>query len=728
MRSGVIGHFSLWDQSGLGRPNALASVNPLLFMILCVGWIVGPIIGAKVAIAAATVVSALSATYCARRTIVNTALGSMLAGILYGTSPVIFNKIAAGQVTFWYAYALLPLIFERARAAQDGDRRAVLWVALLCALTTIQPQFAAFSLIVIVAATFPFARRRRTLMILMTAAAAMAVALAPTAWALLSARGDILAQYAWPVQTWERMHSTSVRSALLTSQYIIPYYETALHGSPWFAAAAAAAGVLGILTTLRTRDGPALLSLVLLGIAFTTGTVGPLRPLWAWMFANVEPAAFFRELYNANALLSLAYALGAAAATRTALFGRLAACALVIFSAMPIVLGTLGRAVPNVVDNDVSFAAQIAERPPGRILYLPSLAPLVRNGHEPGGVDVLAVGDPMHPPTSEYPPQFPLTTIGIAGGLGDPWWLHLLEKISVVGIVSRPNLHSEIDLNTAGTRSARGWAFNATRSRPIAEFAQRAATQAISFRSFQPGVVGLADAGGSLPEQGVAQRIIVPNASVQTDDPTKDWVPLDRWRSDAPDTANALAQGVITTSRTPLTILMPPGSWWLLASSSTPLILNDGEHTRSVSAPFAQWIPFRSSSGRLTIRSSGDRAAVYRVASGKSTLPRGPFAQGIGVSTTRPWPWIARMQLSRAPEHRALLIFRERFSAGWRVHGARTLWHGMADSYANAFLVDGPNTAISIVYEPQAVFFVLATLTLLAYAATLVAIARIKPA
>jgi len=727
-KSGIIGHLSLWEQGGLGRPNALASANPLLLILSGSSWFLGPIVAAKIAIAGAAILAALSATFCARRTIANGHLGPALAGILYATSPVIFNKFAAGQVTFWYAYALLPLIFERARAAGRGDRSAMISTALLCALTTIQPQFAVFSLIALISAAFPFENPRRAAQLFVMAVGGIAVALLPTAWALFSSRADILAQYPWPVQTWERMHSASPGLALLTSHYIIPYYESALRGNLQFAQAAAAAGLLGILLTVRRRDGQALLILLIAGLLFTTGTAGPLRALWSWMFAHVEPAAFFRELYNANALISLAYALGAAAACRALLIGRVAAAALVAFSAVPIVLGSLGFVVHNVVDDDPSFAAAIGAMPPGRILYLPSLTPLVRNGREPGGVDVLAVGDRMHPSSSEYPPQFPLTTMSVSGNPRDAWWQHLVDKMGVVAIIGRPNLRSEEDLGSAGTRAATTWIFASWAGRPLAELAARATSQKTSYRIDDHEAVQLTDQHGLLPETPGKPEVIVPQASLQTDDPSKDWAPLDRWRASAPDPATSLGAGVVTSSRAPLTIRVPRGSWSVLAQATPSLIIIDGGAARRIVARSATWIPLHASGTTVTISSDGGRAAVYRVASGAGNVPLGPFAAGQLGDALRKWPWEASLRVRRLDRGAALLVFRDRYSSQWRIEGARTLWHGIADGYANAFVLSDVEPVLHVVYAPQARFFMLAALSSLAYLIALLAIVRFQRA
>jgi hypothetical protein len=61
------------------------------------------------------------------------------------------------------------------------------------------------------------------------------------------------------------------------------------------------------------------------------------------------------------------------------------------------------------------------------------------------------------------------------------------------------------------------------------------------------------------------------------------------------------------------------------------------------------------------------------------------------------------------------LIFRDRYSPGWRVSGARTIWHGMADGYANAWLVEDVRANVSLEYGPQDVFAWLCGIVFLGY-------------
>lgn len=723
---GFLGHLSVWQSAGLGKPNPLASANPLLVLFAALGWIFGGVLSGKIALLAPMVIAAAAATYCAQRTVAVHPVGALLAGGSYVSSPVIFNKIAAGHVTFWWAYALLPLIFERTRAAAGGNRSAPLTIALLCALATLQPQFAVFSLLAVAAAALPFSNPKAGLGALAAAAGGTVIGLLPTGWALLAAQRDLLAQFPRPVAEWEAMHSASFATALLAHHYIIPYYERAFGGSVFFAQCAAAAGLLGLLICLRNRNGAALAFLLVAGLTFTTGTLGPAGSLWRWVFDHFEFAAFFRELYNASVLVAFAYALGAAAAFRGPLVLRVVVAALVVAAASPMLLGKIRFAVHNVVNDDPSFSAAIAQRPQGRILPLPLLTPAARNGSEPGGIDGFAPRDERHPTLSEYPMQFPLMTVALTGTFRDRWWTGLIEKAAVVAAVTRPDVRSDGAVtNSLGTAAAGTAMFVPINGRPLVEFVKRTTSQALSYKQMDPESTALSSALGPLPERGSDTRVITPQASLVTDDPRMGWVPLDRWRAVAPDPASSLSDGVVTSSSQPITMTLPPGEWWLLAQSQGVLMLQEGERVRALRLPSAQWIALGKRGGTIRILSRGSRAAVFRVARGMSALPVAQAMPSIDAFA-RATPWSVSVRLRGPTRGTALLIFRDRFSPAWEIRGARTLWHGIADGYANAFLIAPAGAGITIFYAPERVFLLLSSLTWLAYAAAIAKVFQMR--
>src|SRR3989337_4097796 len=68
---------------------------------------------------------------------------SVISGLFYITTPVIFNKVAAGHVPYIVAYALAPLVMACfVKYAHESKTKYLLITGLLVAFATIQIQFA----------------------------------------------------------------------------------------------------------------------------------------------------------------------------------------------------------------------------------------------------------------------------------------------------------------------------------------------------------------------------------------------------------------------------------------------------------------------------------------------------------------------------------------------------------------------------------------------------------
>ena len=68
---------------------------------------------------------------------------SVISGLFYATTPVIFNKVAAGQIPYTVAYALSPLImFYFIKYTNEFKTKHLIITSLLLAFATIQIQFA----------------------------------------------------------------------------------------------------------------------------------------------------------------------------------------------------------------------------------------------------------------------------------------------------------------------------------------------------------------------------------------------------------------------------------------------------------------------------------------------------------------------------------------------------------------------------------------------------------
>ena len=226
-----------------------------------------------------------------------------------------------------------------------------------------------------------------------------------------------------------------------------------------------------------------------------------------------------------------------------------------------------------------------------------------------------------------------------------------------------------------------------------------------------------------LPGEGGPTQAIVPASTLRTDDSNEDWVSLDRSRSFSPDPAATIGDGVVTVSERPLKIAVPDGQWWLLAQARGVVRLEQRGFDSDMRLVGPTWVPLAPSPGTITVRSLGGAAVVYRIARGSSDVPAAPFGSAKVLKVTRSLPWSVSVDVGSRSGDQFMLIFRDRYSDAWRISGARTLWHGIADGYANAFLLTELRQNIRIYYAPQDTFLALTVLCWLIYASSISAVA-----
>jgi len=347
------------------------------------------------------------------------------------------------------------------------------------------------------------------------------------------------------------------------------------------------------------------------------------------------------------------------------------------------------------------------------------LTPLARNGNQPGGVDLFAPHNPRHPALTEYPMHFPLTGLALSGSFDDPWWKSWVETTGAVAAVVRPNYRSDQGGVSVGTAAGHSWSFMPLSGRPQIEFVENTRPLPLSFKSAAAGDVMLSTPLDPLPGEGGPPSVIVPIPTLTTDDPSDDWVSLDRSRIVAPDPASTTRDGVVTVSERPLQITVPDGQWWLLAQSRSVMRLEQRGFASEVRPVEPTWVPLSPSPGTITVQSIGGAAAVYRIARGSSELPMPPFGSAVVRKVMRTLPWSVSVDVGNRSGDQFMLIFRDRYSDAWQISGARTLWHGIADGYANAFLLTELTPNIRIEYAPQRTFLALTLLCWVIYGMTI---------
>lgn len=695
------------------------------------GYLAPAIAADKVIVGAAFLCAAIFAAFAIRRTVNRSTWACVAGSIAFVCSPVLFNKLGAGHVGFWYAYALLPIIYERSVAVARGNRAAVPSLAIVTALSSLQPQFVVFDFFV----AFSVAVSERTVRAWMGPVTVFFAALfgnSATIFAILSSGKSLIYHVPTPVGYWDIAQSTPLPWALNLAHYLAPYYEQVPYSTvgAW---AITLGALLGWALRFRSRVTGASLSLAVIGLLVLTGTLGPAGPIWTWMFQHVWASTAMREFYNGGAMVSLAYALAIAQGVG-ALHPRaaIAVPTALIAACFPLLGGGVGRVMPNAVpprywQRDLQALKRV---PPGKVLALPSLVPLLNDGLPVGGMDAFAIRDATHGSTTEYPMLFPLTAITFGGDVGRTWWRRVLKVADVTSIQSRPNMMA------AEPTARHSWGgisrppyglFELNPSRQAFFFA-RAFPMTLSYKDLPTDGIGLSTAVGPLPGKGGSVHIVIPNPSRIYDDRDRAWVDYGRWRFRAPHPEDAVADGVLTASNVPLVVVasaLDRPSVLLSAHGTVRLRCRSGWQ-QTITLNSTEWYALGEKCGILTVRVRNGTAVVERVAEGTAVVPRGHFKQPHIIEETRPWPWEIDIRLSRSQPAPTMLVFGERYSDNWKVEGAQVLWHGVADGFANAWEIESVSTRLRLVYTPQRLFNALSAVAVFGYVGCLIAFVTMR--
>ncbi len=704
--AGITGHVSAWNSQGLGFPNALASANLINLILPLPAIFFDSGIALRIALIAAFAAGAVGTTLASARIMEAPPWAACAAALVYSTSPILFDNLGAGHIGFWYAYAMVPfavwLSFESVRTGPSLSY--LLGLCLLASFITIQPQFAAFGLCATIAGGL-MANPRRLWIPASAFLIGALVSLMPVFIALNGARGHLDLLYPRPQIGWERLLSTPWPDVIWITNYVVPYYARSNAAGVPYLEVFGIIALLSIAAVRPLRYAVALAFLPLVGIFFATGVLGPAHALWWSLYAHFYPATAFRDASNGASLIALAYALILAASWRRAYIAA-PLVVLVIAAFAPLLFGGATTIVRNVLlPRESAIRAEVAALPPGRIASTPLAAPVIYNG-TPGGIDVAAIADANHPSLAEYPTLPPLTTIAAADRFDRPWVADALSRMGVVALVERPDFWSGDSVRqgvqqhitqVAGVRTIR--------SDGLVSFARASTDEPLTYKNVLPaGVTGLDSPDGPLPPQGANEPALVQEFQSLTlgDDPATGWALLTRWYT-LDRSESTIGQGAVTESSAPLSVPLADGEWWLLHSSGRLNVVSGAAHKLLPATATPRWDAVHSD-GRIVLRSIDREAVVYRLARGREgNIPVRRFSPATWGYASRS-PWRTDVQARSKAQGPWLLVFRTRYSPGWRVEGATAVWHGMADGYANAFVLTALPSQFTIYYEPQKAF------------------------
>jgi hypothetical protein len=437
--------FSPWQRAADGHGSAYPQFYPyyLAAVFCCVA--LGPVLGLALFVALIVVVTVYATDALLRAIGGKHHPGARVALLLISVAnPVWLNAVVAGHLKLVLAgafatWAIAQAWTPRLRAARAG-------IAL--AMTAVQPQI--FVLTALVAIGLRLARRwpigpsARSLAIAATMVVPLLIPLvSPDA---VQPLGQLSARYEWQMN-----QSQALPDALRLTDYLARYAENRLDGTTlglWYFLPLLA--VLGL--ARAPREAAPLGILAVLILTFTTSFHTPLAPLAAWVFAHYAATTTFREMYNADVLLLIAYlGLGALALRAGATYPRNIAAHAVAAVAVVASLLTLphvstGLPTFTVTATTTNIVTEVAHIPGNdRYLVLPAAYPVHPPGVESAGFSPFLFGIGSHPTALSPTPDAALLHTYADIRERSPRAADDLRRLDVVSVSSIPRWRSGID-------------------------------------------------------------------------------------------------------------------------------------------------------------------------------------------------------------------------------------------------------------------------------------------
>ena len=681
---------SAWEPEGLGHANPFVSANPVTFFALGLGALAGGELALRVYLLACLVLAGLGAARLARRC-GGASFAAPLASGVYVLSPVVANKLGAGHTAYLAAYAALPwLAASFAHALNGGGRRALCRAIAWAACTAAQPQFLAFSTIVVVALALAHPRRGRALGAAAAVVVALALADAPSLVAALGEHAGFAYTVAAPNASWERALSAPWWQSARMLGYVVPYADRAYAASAVLSVALALlalAGWAGLVARAPAAIGVLLAALA--GEAIAPGYGGPLAPVLDAFFAHVPGAATFREFYHAEALVALGLAAGVA---RLGSRGALPAIALSALGALALCAPLPSRAeflAPRTIPASVASAraAVLRDAPSGRYLPLPYRMPIALGDSPRSGVDVLAALPGDHPSAAEYGATPELDALaGLVAARDVRAARRIASALELTGLSLRTGLRSESDLardvsGGAAIRARARAAFDDLDAYPRALPVVRHGTFAALVLPRRSRVVSANERWSSIPRDATdvdvpyaAPALTFPN---RTGTPRDGWVPAQRWRWLRARWADLLD---------PLAVTLGPSTLGVDARAGVPLLVFSSDPIE-ICTPACR----TERAPRVAFDARGDTRVIAHGPAALAIASRRVAPGGVMriASTRLVSPWLG--QAVTLPEGDTLVTLATRYDDGWVLVGARGL-HVRANGYANGWIVRSRNS------------------------------------
>jgi len=320
-----------WNWNGLGSPQVYPFADYLVTALATFAIAIGAKAILLLYLSVILAVAGAGMGALARILGIRSRLAISASIVTYSTSPVLFNKLAAGHMYYLIGYALLPTIIALLARLRHIDWRVGTPVlALTLAASISQAQFIVFDFLALacwLAIRNRRLHRREVGAIALAALLALTIQAYPLVGLVAPQSGFILAHQHATI-AGVASESVSIQDLLMQDGYPPGYFRRVREASwqvEWAALATGSLAILGWLSaifriaTQRARNPRFdVEALVLVGAIFgigaglVLGLNGPAAPLLAYVFVHVAAASILKELYHVMVLVSLGYAAGIA--------------------------------------------------------------------------------------------------------------------------------------------------------------------------------------------------------------------------------------------------------------------------------------------------------------------------------------------------------------------------------------------------------------------------------
>lgn len=377
---------SAWSSANLGESKFFFPTYLLDLIFGLVGYlgVTGALVS-KVLVFGAPLVAGLTLYSFARRLVSNPG-AAFAGGLLYATTPILYDKLVAGHLGYLIAYAIAPLyLAELVLLEQKPSRQTLAKAVLIFVAASVQIQFAAMLMgFALIFALLGPNRRQVFRLIGWSILAFMAVHapwLAANLGTITTQARELAGDAA--VLQWIQSLSSPLGSTLRLASAVLPYFLNQVKDLSWWHLVSGLffAGLMVSPRFVKSRLASFFALTALLGVFLAKGTSAPFTNFYVELFLKLPATALFREVNHWLLIPAISYAVLLAYLThdlthRAKQFGPVMLASMVgltVLIGLPFWQGKLGQDLQTIrysaPDQEL---ASFLKKQTGRILFLPA--------------------------------------------------------------------------------------------------------------------------------------------------------------------------------------------------------------------------------------------------------------------------------------------------------------------------------------------------------------------